>query len=79
MADGDYHVFLSHSRNDPVATADVLVQLHRCGLDVFKDDESIKPSDEWLVRLQAVLEGAAPSSCWSGAMGWDAGSAPRRR
>ncbi len=57
MADKTYHVFLSHSRNDPVATGDVFAQLRRQGLDVFNDDESIQPGDEWLVRLQSVLEG----------------------
>ena len=57
MAGKIYHVFLSHSRNDPDATSDVFAQLRRQGLDVFKDDESIEPGDEWLVRLQSVLEG----------------------
>lgn len=57
MADKTYHVFLSHSRNDPVATGDVFAQLRRQGLEVFKDDESIKPSDVWLDTLQSVLAG----------------------
>lgn len=55
MADKIYHVFLSHSRNDPVATSDVFAQLRGQGLDVFKDDESIEPSDVWLDTLQSVL------------------------
>ena len=56
MTDKAYHVFLSHSRNDPVATADLAGQLGRHGLDVFKDDESIQPGDVWLAKLQSVLE-----------------------
>ena len=54
MTDKTYHVFLSHNRNDPVATADVFAQLRRYGLDVFKDDESIGPGDVWLDRLQSA-------------------------
>ena len=57
MTDKTYHVFLSHSRNDPVATTDVFAQLRRYGLGVFKDDESIEPGDVWLDRLQSVLGG----------------------
>ena len=53
---GDYHVFLSHSRNDPEATAEIARQLRRSGLDVFKDDENIQAGDAWLARLQSVLE-----------------------
>ena len=57
MTDGTYHVFLSHSRNDPEATADLAAQLGRHGLDVFKDDAAIEPGDVWLAKLQSVLEG----------------------
>ena len=51
----NYHVFLSHSRNDPVATADLYAQLRRHDLDVFKDDESIEPGDVWLDRPPAMV------------------------
>ena len=75
-----YHVFLSYSRNDPDAAANLRAQLERRGLSVFKDDERIRAGDLWLDRLQ---DGGGrlrqPSSCWSAATGCGAGSAPRRR
>ena len=52
-----HDVFLSHSRNDPVATNHLHAQLRQHNLNVFKDDESIEPGDVWLDRLQSVLEG----------------------
>jgi hypothetical protein len=51
-----HHVFLSYSRNDPAAAANLRAQLERCGLSVFKDDESIRAGDLWLEQLQTVLD-----------------------
>jgi formylglycine-generating enzyme required for sulfatase activity len=52
----NYQVFLSYSRNDRVAAADLRAQLERHGLSVFKDDETIRAGDLWLNRLQEALE-----------------------
>jgi hypothetical protein len=63
-----YHVFLSYSRNDLEAAAQLRGQLDRCGLSVFKDDESIRSGDLWLNRLQAAVD-----ACGSFVVlvGWD--------
>ena len=53
----DYHVFLSYSRNDPEAAANLRNQLAKHGLSVFKDDERIRAGELWLDRLQAAVEG----------------------
>lgn len=50
-------VFLSYSRSDPEATANLRSQLEKAGLSVFKDDQSIREGDLWLTRLQEVLDG----------------------
>ncbi len=52
-----YHVFLSYSRNDPEAAANLRAQLERYGLSVFQDDESIRAGDLWLDRLQEAVDG----------------------
>ena len=52
-----YHVFLSYSRNDPAAAANLRGQLERCGLSVFKDDERIRAGELWLDRLQEAVDG----------------------
>ena len=79
VTDEQCHVFLSYSRNDMAAAVNLRTQLQRCGLAVFKDDESIRAGDLWLERLQAAVDGCGASSCWSAATGCGAGSAPRRR
>ena len=52
-----YHVFLSYSRNDLQAAANLRAQLERCRLSVFKDDERIRAGELWLDRLQETLAG----------------------
>ncbi len=48
-------VFLSYSRNDVSAAANLHAQLDRAGLPVFKDDESIRGGDLGLDRLQDAI------------------------
>src|SRR5512144_1970557 len=52
-------VFLSYSRNDPTAAANLRAQLERCGLSVFKDDERIRAGELWLDRLQEAVGGCS--------------------
>ena len=52
-----HDVFLSYSRNDPEAAANLRLQLAKDGLSVFKDDESIRESELWLNRLQEAIDG----------------------
>ena len=54
-----HHVFLSYSRNDPTAAANLRAQLERHGLSVFKDDERIRAGELWLDRLQETVGGCA--------------------
>ena len=51
-----YQVFLSYSRNDPDAAANLRAQLEKFGLSVFKDDKSIREGDLWLDRLQKAVD-----------------------
>jgi hypothetical protein len=51
-----YHVFLSYSRNDLEAAAQLRGQLDRYGLSVFKDDERIRCGELWLNRLQEAVD-----------------------
>jgi len=48
-------VFLSYSRNDREAAINLRIQLQRCGLNVFKDDECVGAGELWLDRLQEAL------------------------
>ncbi len=48
-------VFLSYSRKDLEAAASLRAQFEKCGLYVFKDDESIREGDLWLNRLQEAV------------------------
>jgi hypothetical protein len=41
-------LFLSYSRNDPDAATLLRRQLAQRGLEVFKDDQSIREGDQWL-------------------------------
>ena len=50
-------IFLSYSRNDLQAAASLRTQMERCGLNVFKDDASIRASDQWLTLLQRAVGG----------------------
>jgi Sulfatase-modifying factor enzyme 1/TIR domain len=52
-----YHVFLSYSRNDLQAAANLRGQLERHGLSVFKDDETVRAGELWLDRLQEAVGG----------------------
>jgi formylglycine-generating enzyme required for sulfatase activity len=52
-------IFLSYSRNDPEAAANLRTQLEKGGLSVFKDDESIREGELWLSRLQAAVDGCS--------------------
>ena len=53
------HVFLSYSRNDQAATANLRDQLERHGLSVFWDVESVREGELWLNRLQQAVEACA--------------------
>lgn len=48
-------VFLSYSRNDLAAANALRAALMQAGLEVFKDDDSIRSGDRWLHRLQGAL------------------------
>ena len=50
-------IFLSYSRNDLEAAASLRAQLEKRGLGVFKDDQSIREGDQWLLRLQEAVDG----------------------
>ena len=52
-------IFLSYSRNDPEAAANLRSQLEQGGLSVFKDDQSIREGDLWLTRLQEAVDGCS--------------------
>jgi hypothetical protein len=51
-----YDVFLSYSRDDPAAATLLLGQLKKAGLEVFRDQESIRAGELWLNRLQEAVE-----------------------
>ena len=51
-----HDVFLSYSRNDPEAAANLRLQLAKHGLSVFKDDKSIREGELWLNRLQDEVD-----------------------
>jgi hypothetical protein len=59
-----YDVFLSYSRNDSEAATLLLGQLRKAGLEVFRDQESIRAGELWLDGLQKAVRLAAPSSPW---------------
>jgi hypothetical protein len=50
-------IFLSYSRNDLEAATKLRGQLEQHGLSVFKDDQSIREGDQWLIRLQEAVDG----------------------
>ncbi len=53
----DHHdVFLSYSHSDKEAATNLLAQLDKAGLDVFRDQERIRAGDLWLDRLQEAVE-----------------------
>ena len=54
-----HHVFLSYSRNDLNAAANLRSQLNRQGLSVFRDEESIRESELWLDCLQEAVDACA--------------------
>lgn len=49
-------VFLSYSRNDLPAASKLREKLVQKGLEVFKDDDSIRRGDEWVWRLQEGIQ-----------------------
>src|SRR5215471_1397753 len=51
-----HDVFLSYSRNDFQAAANLRIQLAKHGLSVFRDDESIRQGELWLSRLQDEID-----------------------
>ncbi len=50
------HIFLSYSRNDLLAAANLRSQMEKRGLCVFKDDKSIREGDGWIERLQDAVD-----------------------
>jgi len=48
-------IFLSYSRNDNTAASALRAALERAGLQVFKDDVSLRAGDRWLGRLQTAV------------------------
>jgi hypothetical protein len=48
-------IFLSYSRNDNTAASALRAALERAGLQVFKDDASLRSGDRWLSRLQTAV------------------------
>ena len=65
----NYHVFLSYSRNDLQAAANLRGQLERHGLSVFKDDERIRAVSSGSTACRRRRVAAMRSSCWWAAMG----------
>jgi hypothetical protein len=51
-----YDVFLSYSRNDLQAATLLLGQLKKAGLEVFRDQDSIRAGELWLNRLQEAVD-----------------------
>lgn len=49
-------VFLSYSRSDQEAAAALRAALQQTGLDVFKDDASIRVGDRWMNKLEVALQ-----------------------
>lgn len=48
-------IFLSYSRNDLTEANSLLQGLEQAGLDVFKDDRSLRSGDRWLTNLQQAV------------------------
>jgi len=48
-------IFLSYSRNDNTEASSLKAALERAGLQVFKDDASLRSGDRWLGRLQTAV------------------------
>lgn len=51
-----HDVFLSYSRNDLEAATNLLGQLEKAGLEVFRDQESIRAGDLWPNKLQEAVD-----------------------
>ena len=47
--------FLSYSRSDLAAADELRGLLSSAGLDVFKDDATLRSGDRWIERLQAAV------------------------
>ncbi len=56
MVANHYDVFLSYSRNDLEAATNLLGQLEKAGLEVFRDQERIREGELWLNRLQEAVD-----------------------
>ena len=51
-----HDVVLSYCRNDLESAAMLRSELEKCGLSVFRDEDSIRASDLWLDRLQQAVD-----------------------
>jgi len=51
-----FDVFLSYSRNDMEAATNLLGQPEKAGLQVFRDQESIRAGELWLDGPQKAVE-----------------------
>ncbi len=51
--------FLSYSHSDAAAAGEFRELLRRAGMEVFKDDASLRSGDRWLERLQQALMSCA--------------------
>ncbi|MGB0848153.1 MAG: TIR domain-containing protein, partial [Thiolinea sp.] len=53
------HVFLSYSRTDLDAAIAMRSALEQAGISTFRDEDSIRVSDNWMKRLQDTLQGCS--------------------
>lgn len=49
-------VFISYSRSDRAACAQLRTELEKAGLSAFRDEDDIKAGDEWITELEKALE-----------------------
>lgn len=49
-------VFISYSRSDRAACAQLRTELEKAGLSVFRDEDNIQAGDEWITELEKALE-----------------------
>jgi hypothetical protein len=54
----DSHIFMSYSRREYHFTESLTLYLQRAGIDIWFDNQQIKPGEDWHADIQAGLEGS---------------------
>lgn len=63
------HVFLSHARADTKSARDVVEHLRRSGIDVWFDDDRLRPGDNWMASIESAILSASAMIVYIGTLG----------